>query len=531
MRPETIRGGTLRRGPDAALIAGQPASSLNESRRRRLTLAAMCAATFMIQVDVTIVNVALPSIQRGLHMTAGDLEWVVSAYALALAALIPVGGALGDRYGRKRVFLVGVAVFTLGSAACAISWNDETLIAFRVLQGIGGAAMLALTLSIITETYPAATRAAAIGTWAAVGGTGFGVGPVAGGVLLAFFGWASVFWVNIPFAVAAAIMTMTAVRESRNPDSRRLDALGVAASALGLMSVTFGLTESASHPWGSWPVAAPLAAGCVFLAGFALWERRSPHPMVPPALLRARSFVGASAVYLISYTAFSGVVFYVTLLYQDVNGWSPLRTGLSWLFMNAPFLLAAQLTGRLNRRFPPARVVAAGCAAGAIGFLALSRAGSSTPFALTAAGYLLAGAGFGVVVPGVTHVAMRDVPSGVSGAASGVLNASRQVGTSVGLAVLGSLGVTAAISDWQTTVADLPASARHAAGQQAQNVAGARIGAVTQALGPGYRDAATQAFVHGYHVAVGAGAICVLAAAITALLGFRRRSPEATGGA
>ena len=498
---------------------------MSESRRQRLTLAAMCVATFMIQVDVTIVNVALPAIQRGLHLTAGDLEWVISAYALALAALIPVGGALGDRYGRKRVFLVGLSVFALGSAACAVSWNAEALIAFRVLQGTGGAAMLALTLSIITETFPAATRAGAIGTWAAIGGTGFGVGPVAGGVLLTFFGWASVFWVNIPIAAVALAVTMTAVRESRNPDSGRLDGPGVAASALGLVAVTLGLTESASHPWGSWLVAAPLIAGGVLLAGFARWERHSPHAMIPPALLGARSFVSACAVYLISYTAFSGVLFYVTLLYQDVDGWSPLRTGLSWLLMNTPFLVTAQLAGRLDRRHPPARVVAIGCVAGAIGFLALSQAGSGTPFALTAAGYLLAGAGFGVLVPGVTHVAMRDVPAGASGAASGVVNAARQVGTSVGLAVLGSLGAAAAFSSWHATTSRLPSPVRRAATQQAQNVAGARITAVTQALGPGYRHPAAQAFTHGYHLAVGVGAICLLAAAATALLGFRQASP------
>jgi len=470
---------------------------MSESQCQLLTLAAMCVATFMIQVDVTIVNVALPAIQRGLRLTAGDLEWVISAYALALAALVPVGGALGDRYGRKRVFLVGVAVFALGSAACAVSWDAGALIAFRVLQGTGGAAMLALTLSIITETFPAATRAGAIGTWAAIGGTGFGVGPVVGGVLLTFFGWASVFWVNLPFAVAALAVTVTAVRESRNPDSRRLDGPGVAASALGLAAVTFGLIQAASHPWGSWPVAAPLISGGVLLAGFAWWERHSPHAMIPPALLGARSFVSACAVYLISYTAFSGVLFYVTLLYQDVDGWSPLRTGLSWLLMNAPFLLAAQLAGRLDRRYPPARVVAVACVAGAIGFFALSRAGSGTPLALTAAGFLLAGA------------------------ASGVVNASRQVGTSVGLAVLGSLGVTAAISDWRATVARLPAAARPAASRQAQNVAGAHISAVTAALGPAYRDAAAQAFTHGYHLAVGVAAVCVLAAAVTAFLGFR----------
>lgn len=490
-----------------------------------MTLLAMCVATFMIQLDVTIVNVALPSIQHSLRTTPGGLEWVISAYALALAALIPVGGALGDRYGRKRIFLIGLVVFALGSMACALSGSDTMLIGFRVLQGAGGAAMLALTLSIITETFPGETRAGAIGTWAAIGGTGFGVGPVVGGMLLSFSGWASVFWVNVPLALVAVVLTLVAVTESRNPASPRLDGLGVAASALGLVGITLGLVEASSHSWGSAPVAGPLAAGVVLLACFALWERRSPHPMIPPTLLGARSFVSASGVYLISYTAFSGVLFYVTLLYQDVNGWSALRTGLSWLLMNAPFLLMAQLTGRIDRRHPPSRVVAAGCVAAAIGIFLLSRAGTATPFVLTAAGYVLAGAGFGVLVPGVTHVAMRDVPAGVSGAASGIVNASRQVGTSVGLAVLGSIGTAAAISGWHTALRRFPAPARAAAARQAQNVAGAHISAVTQALGHAYREAAARSFVHGYHLAVGAGAACLLAAAVTALLGFRRRSP------
>jgi EmrB/QacA subfamily drug resistance transporter len=487
-----------------------------------MTLLAMCVATFMIQLDVTIVNVALPSIQRSLRTTPGGLEWIISAYALALAALIPVGGALGDRYGRRRVFLAGVTIFALGSAACALSGNDEALIGFRVLQGVGGAAMLALTLSIITETFPAETRSSAIGTWAAIGGTGFGVGPVVGGILLSFSGWASVFWVNIPFAVAAITLTLAAVPESRNPASRRLDLPGGATSALGLVGITLGLVEASSHPWTSAPVIGPLVTGTALLACFALWERRAAHPMIPPVLLGARSFVSASGVYLISYAAFGGFMFYLTLLYQDVNGWSPLRTGLSWLFMNGPFLLMAQLTGRIDRRYPPPRVVGAGCVVAATGIFALSMADTTSPFALTAVGYLLAGAGFGVLVPGVTHVAMRDVPAGVSGAASGVVNASRQVGTSVGLAVLGSLGATAATSNWDTAIHRFPAPIRAAAADQAQNVAGAHIGAVTQALGPGYRHAAGQSFVHGYHLAVGISAAFLIVAAAAALIGFRR---------
>lgn len=499
--------------------------NLSQSQRQRVTLLAMCVSLFIIQVDITIVNVALPSIQSGLHTTPGDLEWVISAYALALAALIPVGGALGDRYGRKRIFLAGITMFALGSMACALSPSASALIGSRALQGVGGAAMLALTLSIITETFPAESRAGAIGTWAAIGGTGFGLGPVAGGILLSFFGWSSVFWVNIPFAVVGVALTIAAVPESRNAQAQRLDGPGVATSALGLVGITLGLVEASSHPWGSRLVLGPLAIGAVLMVCFALWERRSTHPMITPTLLGARSFVSASAVFLIGYAAFSSLLFYVTLLYQNVNGWSALQTGLSWLLMNAPFLTMAQLTGRIDRRHPPSRVVATGCLLGAIGIFLLSRAGHATPFIVTAIGYMLSGAGFGILVPGVTHVAMRDVPPGVSGAASGVLNASRQVGTSVGLAVLGSVGVSAAVSDWHSAIRRFPVSLQATAAGQAQNVAGAHISAVAKALGPAYRHAATSSFVHGYRLAVGIGAAWVLAAAVTALLGFRRRSP------
>lgn len=489
---------------------------------RRWTLLLMCVATFMIQLDVTVVNVALPRIQDGLGMSAGGLEWVIGAYALSLAALIPVGGALGDHYGRKRVFLAGMTIFTLASVACAVSPTAALLIGARAVQGVGGAAMLALTLSIITETFPAAHRAGAIGTWAAVGGTGFGVGPAVGGLLLSSFGWASVFWLNVPFGVAGIVGTAMVVGESRNRCSRRLDRLGVLLSAAGLLGVTLGLIESASRPWASAPVFVPLVLGVGFLVTFGFWQRRTPYAMVPPALLRARSFTIAATVYLISYVALSSTLFYVSLLYQEVVGWSVLRTGLSWLLMNAPFLTMAQLTGRLGRRFAPTVIVGSGCALGAVGIAALAVAGPVTPFGLTAAGYLLSGAGFGMLVPALTHLAMRDVPAGVSGSASALLNAARQIGTSVGLAVLGTVGVSATIADWRARANLFPASVRVVAGEQAQQVAGARISAVVRMLGPAYRHAAAQSFAYGYHVAIGCGAGCLAVAGVVAVLGLRR---------
>jgi DHA2 family methylenomycin A resistance protein-like MFS transporter len=504
-------------------------ASMSEISRRRLTLLAMCISQAMILLDITIVNIALPSIQRELSMSPSRLEWVVSAYALSLAALIPFGGTLGDRYGRKRLFLIGMVVFTVGSIGCALSPAATALIGARVIQGIGGAIMSALTLSILTETFPPETRAGAIGTWAAIAGLGFGAGPVVGGILLGFFGWSSIFWVNVPLALVGLVLTVVAVKESRDPVPRPLDVPGVITSALGLLAVTFGLIESSSYHWGSWLVAAPLVVGVALLVVFALWEHHTPSPMLPPGLLRARSFTVGCSVYLLVYLALTGVMFYVTLLYQNVEGWSALRTGLSWLSMNIPFLVMAQLSGRLHRRFSSTAVVTCGCLVGACGTLGLSLVMPSTPFALAGVGYALLGAGYGTLVPGITNVAMRDVPAGVSGCASGILNSARQVGTSVGLAVLGAIGVNAAVSDWTSRTAGFPASTRAAAAGQAQHVAGAQIGAVTKALGAAYRAPAVESFAHGYRLAMIVAAGAVFAAAACTLFGLGR-APAPSGG-
>ena len=308
--------------------------------------------------------------------------------------------------------------------------------------------MSALTLAILTETYPVERRAGAFGMWAAISGLGFGLGPVVGGVLLSVFSWSSVFWVNVPFAVAGFVIACVAVTESRNPEGRALDVVGMVAIALGLLGVTFGLIESSSHPWASVDVAGPLVAGVVLVVFFVLWENRTSSPMLPPSLLRAHSFVSGCGVYLLTYLALAGVMFYVTLLFQNVEGWSPFRTGVSWLSMNIPFIITAQFAGRLRRRFQPVVIVVS--VAGRRGRRRGPRPAVGHHVVRVAfVGYVFVGIG-GNAGPGVVNVAMRDVPPEVAGGASGLVNAARQVGTSVGLAVLGTIGVRAATTAWTT---------------------------------------------------------------------------------
>ena len=504
------------------LMTSDGRSGLGVRQRQRLTLLAVCISQGMIVLDVTIVNIALPSIQRNLHTSPGALELVVSAYALSLAALIPISGTVGDHYGRKRLFVIGMVVFTLGSIACALSASANALICARAVQGIGGAVMSALGLSILTETYPVTKRAGAIATWAAVAGLGFGLGPIVGGILLGTFGWSSIFWVNVPFALAGLTLTVTVVREARDPPPHRLDIVGALLSAMALIQITFGLIESASHDWNSWPVGVPLAIGATSLLVFVIWERRAPWPMVPAALRESRSYASSCAVYVFCYVALTGVLFFLTLLYQNVDRWSALHTGLSWLAMDIPFLAVAQLTGRLSGRVPSAVAVGGGCIVSAIGILSLSTLTASSSFLVAGVGLALLGVGNGMLIPEATNAAMRDVPAGSSGAASGILNASRQVGTSIGLAVLGTIGAKSAASAWGHKIATLPAAAHTAAFRQTQNVTGARITAITQVLGATLRAAAVQSFDHGYRIALTVAGIGLLVAAAVATTGLRR---------
>lgn len=498
------------------MTPNQPAPTLDAHRRRRMALLALCLAGFVIQLDVTIVNVALPTIQHQLHAAPDALEWIISGYALGLAALIPMMGALGDRLGHRPVLLAGLVVFGACSAAAALAPNPATLVGARVGQGVGGAAILALTLAVLTDTYPPEQRSQAIGWWAAIGGIGFGAGPILGGLLLSAVGWSTIFWVNLPIIVVTVVLIrLTTPCAAVTSERRPLDVPGVVLASAGLATVTFGLITATNVPWAPARTLVPLVVGGLVLAAFVQWQRRAGDPLVPSAVRRNTAFIGACVIYFTSYLAFGGTLYYVTLMFQNLLGWSALRTGLSWLLMNAPFLVAAQMAGKLNHRFTPRALVTTGCAAAAIGFAALSTLSSTTPFVVAGLGYLISGVGFGLLVPGITHVAMRDISGPVAGAASAVLNSSRQLGTAIGLALVGAIGAAMTHHTWA-------ASRFGYTGPAPSTIATGNLEGI-----PAHMQAtARNAFETGYHVALGICVASLLVAVGLSLQALKQRTPQ-----
>jgi len=430
-----------------------PAHQDDDARWQRGTLAAACLAQFMIQLDVTIVHVTLPAIQRALGVSPARLVWTVNAYVLPLASLILLGGTLGDRFGRRRVFLIGFALFTLFSVGCALSPDDTVLIVFRALQGAGAALLAPSSLSILTHAFPPERRAWAFGMWATLSGLGFGMGPVVAGVLLRSFEWPAIFWVNVPIGVLGAGVAARWVRESSNPYARRLDVGGALLASASLFCATFALLNGESLGWGSRSTLGLLAASALLALGFVAHEARHDEPMVPLGFFRRRAFAAANADFFLAYAALSATLFFVSLYFQNVQGFTALETGLSWLTMNVPFLSIASSSGRLQARFGPRPVVVVGLAAGAVGILLFALLDEHASFVHALPGYVLFGAGYGAAVPAVSTIAMGAVEVEHAGVASGVLNTARQVGAAVGLPALSALAIAASPGPWSDPAA------------------------------------------------------------------------------
>ncbi len=404
-------------------------------------LVTMCVGYFLVLLDVTIVNVALPQIGSGLHTQVSGLQWVVDAYALALAALMLAGGTVGDLRGHKRIVLIGLAVFGLGSLGCALAPNVAALAAGRAVQGVGAALLLPGTLAIVSQTFPdRRAQARAIGVWAGVGSLALPAGPLLGGALITAFGWRAVFMINVPIVLLAIAACVVVVKESAQPETRRLDAAGAGLGAMFLLALTFAFIEG-----GRSGVARPgvvIAAACAvaLLIAFVLVERRrGEQAMLPLALFRHRAFSAANAAAGAMNLGTLGTLFVLTLFLQSVQHRSALNAGLSLVPLFAPLAILAPLAGRLTSRIGPRLPTVAGLTVAAGGLALLLPADARSGYLVLLPAFLLWGIGIGVLTPAVVAAAIAAVPERREGLASAVNNTARQAAGAIGIAVAGAI--------------------------------------------------------------------------------------------
>ena len=404
------------------------------------TLAAVSVGLFMIMLDNTVVNVALPSIRSSLGMSIQGLEWVVAGYALTFAAFMLVGGKLADFLGRRLIFMVGLAIFTGASLACGLAPNGGFLIGARVVQGLGGALMNPATLSIITATFAPRERGRAIGIWAGVSAMALAIGPLVGGLLTEHVNWNWIFFINVPIGIAGLFATPLFIAESRDESAvQRLDVPGLAASAIGLFSLTYAFIEASHYGWTSTRILGAFTIAAVALVSFALLELRQRTPMLDLSLFRNRTFSGANSAMLFVGLAMFGTFFFVSLYMQNVLGYSPVQAGASFLPMTILIILIAPRAGALTDRVGSRWLVGGGMTLLAGMLFYYTTLGASESFWALLPGLLLGGVGMGMTMTPTTAAAMSAVPVDKAGVGSAVLNSARQVGGSLGIAVMGSI--------------------------------------------------------------------------------------------
>ncbi len=413
---------------------------VTDDNRKWWTLGAMCFALFMVMLDNTVVNVALPSIQREIHAGISELEWVINGYTLTFAVLIATGGRLGDIFGRRLMFLAGVIIFALTSATAGLAQDPQMLIGSRAIQGIGAALMMPATLSIITHAFPPAERGKAIGTWAGVSALALSIGPVVGGFLTEYVSWRAIFFINLPVAVAAVIVTLFAVSESRDETvDRRVDYPGVISLTASLTAIVLALIEGNTWGWSSPGVVALLASGAIGLAVFVAIELRVAAPMVEFALFRTRQFIGSNLIAFIITFAMMGTFFFMALYMQDILGYSALEAGVRFLPTTMVIAVVAPIAGRLADRLGPALPMSSGLAVLAVAMFMFAGISPSTTYSGLLVPFVLMGIGIAMVMSPMSTAAMNSVSVQKAGGASGVLQMSRMIGASVGVAATGAI--------------------------------------------------------------------------------------------
>ena len=493
-----------------------------DRRTKVLTLGTLCFALFMAMLDNTVVNVALPRISSDLGSGISGLQWIIDAYTLVFASLLLTGGTLGDIFGRKRFFLAGLSIFTIGSLVCALAPTLSVLIGARGMQGLGAALLMPGTLSLLTNTFlDPRERAQAIGIWAGISGMALAAGPVVGGLLVDRFGWQSVFFLNVPIGVIAFVVCILAVRESKNPEGRRLDLPGQVLAFVGLGTLTYALIEANNYGWTSAVILTLFAVAAVALVGFVLVERRSTSPMLQLGFFRNRTFAaGATCAAAVSFGMF-GMFFFMSLFFQNIQGYTPLQAGLRALpntLMIVVFApLAGQLAGRIGSRLP----MTVGLALNALSLFLFTQVQVHTAYAHIWPLLSLAGFGMAMVMSPMTSAVMSTVPPQRAGMASATTSASREIGGVFGIALLGAIVTHVFNRDLNGIVSrlNLPPAVKATILEQASH--GVEQAGGTLPAGAdfaGLADSLKSSFVSGMHLAlIVAGGVLVLGAIIAAV--------------
>ncbi len=410
-----------------------------EETRKWFTLAAVSFGLFMIMLDNTVVNVALPAIQSDLGADLSELQWVVAGYALTFAAMMLIGGKVADAYGRRLIFVVGIVAFTAASLWCGLADSSDELIAARVFQGFGAALMNPATLSIIAATFPARERGTAIGIWAGVSALALAIGPLVGGLITEHIHWSWIFFINVPVGVLAIAASFLFIDESRDMTHTRLDLPGLATSGIGLFAVTYALIEANTYGWTSTRILGSFALGAVMLVSFVLLERHQRNPMLPLELFRNGTYTGSNLVVLLVALAMFGVFFFMSLYMQNILGYSAVQTGAAFLPLTILIILVAPIAGRASDRFGSRGLITAGMILISVQLAYFSQLGLEATFWTILPAFLVGGLGMALTMTPGAAAATRSVPVDKAGVGAAVLNASRQVGGSIGIAVMGAI--------------------------------------------------------------------------------------------
>jgi EmrB/QacA subfamily drug resistance transporter len=460
---------------------------------RRLSLLVCSVAVFVVMLDGTVVNVALPVLARQFGAGLSGLQWVIDAYLIVLASLLLTSGAAGDRLGRRRVFRAGLVIFTIGSAACSVASSLGMLIVFRMVQAVGASMLPPTSLSIIASTFPdRRERAQAMGVWGAVSGLSTASGPLLGGALIHLIGWRAIFWINIPIGITGLLLASRYVEDSRAARPRRIDLPGQILAGATLALLSFGLIQAPAHGWLSPLIVSLLVSSVVAAAAFVVVERRRTEPLLELRFFTDRAFSGAAAVATLVFVCLTGFTFISTLYLQNVRGDSPLTAGLSLLPATAIVVVAAPLSGRLTGRVGPRLPVLLAAGSITAGMSVLAMTAASEPYWRLSIGYLLVGIGVGLVNAPITTTAVSSLPPDQAGVAAGVTGTARQVGSVVGVTLLGSI----VISHYHSLLSQRPGNTS---------------------------IAFTEASHWGFLLAAGCGAVAALIAAVTFRPNDRRK--------